>query len=252
MVRRSTGRRAAGVLLVVAIAAVVVVAALAASAAAYLWYSQEGTQQTRTYSFVGFTSLSVGSALKVDVIRSNYYSIAIAGGEKLLNVLEVAQNGSTLTIAAKPGAPMIGFKSAEVTITMPQLESIWFSGATSGNAQGFNGGGPLAVTLSGASSLVMTNVQLGNVTLDLSGASSFTSTGSANGLVSTASGASSLNLANLTVNNANVRLDGASHAAIDANGRLDATLTGASSLQYSGSPTLGNISSSGASSVTKR
>ena len=44
----------------------------------------------------------------------------------------------------------------------------------------------------------------------------------------------------------------ASHAQINVNGRLDAVLSGASSLKYSGLPTLGNINTSGASTVSSK
>src|SRR5208283_826151 len=118
-------------------------------------------------------------------------------------------------------------------------------------ATGFSSTDPFAANLSGASSLVMTNFKAGNLTIELSGASSLTAHGSANGLVSALSGASGLNLSNLPVNDAGMTLGGASHAQIDVNGRLDANLSGASSLEYSGSPTLGNISASGFSSISK-
>ena len=97
----------------------------------------------------------------------------------------------------------------------------------------------------------MINFQAGNITVDLSGASTFNAAGSANDLVSVVSGASNLYLSDLPVNNANMNLSGASHAQINVNGRLDAVLSGASSLKYSGSPTLGNINTSGASTVSR-
>ncbi len=97
----------------------------------------------------------------------------------------------------------------------------------------------------------MTNFQAGNITTELSGASSFTAAGTAHDLVSVLSGASNLDFSNLPVNNANMNLSEASHAQINLSGRLDAQLGGASSLQYSGTPTLGNISTSGASIVSK-
>jgi hypothetical protein len=135
---------------------------------------------------------------------------------------------------------------------MPTLENIVLSGATHGTAQGFSSTDPFAADISGASSLDLTNFQSGNVTVDLSGASTFNAAGSASNLTSVISGASTLNLSNLTVNNAEMTLSGASNAQINLNGRLNAQLTGASTLQYSGSPTLGNISTSGASTISKK
>ena len=245
-------RRALGAVLaaVIVVAVIVAAAAAAASVALYFSYHPE-VQVTQTYSYSNFTALSVGSALKVEVTQSSAYGVSITGDQRTLDQIEVSQNGDILTIAARPGMTT-DFHGAQVRITMPRLGSVSLSGATSGTAQGFDGGdGPLAVTLTGASSLEMTSVRAGNVTLDVSGASSFTATGSANVLVSTVSGASDLNLMGLTVEDTSMNLGGASHAAIDVNGRLDASVSGASSLQYRGSPTLGDITTSGASSVTK-
>jgi len=60
-----------------------------------------------------------------------------------------------------------------------------------------------------------------------------------------------LNFSNFHVNDANVELSGASHATVYVAGRLDVSASGFSSLQYLGNPTLGNIDTSGGSTVTK-
>jgi hypothetical protein len=47
-------------------------------------------------------------------------------------------------------------------------------------------------------------------------------------------------------------LSGASHAVINLTGTLNVNASGASSLQYIGEPTLGNIITSGASTVNRK
>ena len=54
------------------------------------------------------------------------------------------------------------------------------------------------------------------------------------------------------VNNADVRLSGATSGTVNLNGRLDADLSGASKLSYLGEPTMGNINTSGASTLSKK
>jgi hypothetical protein len=98
----------------------------------------------------------------------------------------------------------------------------------------------------------MNNFQATNITVDLSGASTLTANGQADDLMATVSGASTLNISGLSINDADMQISGASHATINLSGRLDANVSGASSLQYSGQPTLGNVSTSGASTVTKK
>ena len=242
-------KKAFSTILAIAIIAIVVAAVVVGAA----WYllNSSSNQKTQTYTFTDFTTINVSSAFKVNVTQSSQYSIAITANEDSLNQIEVNQTESTLTITVKPGAIFTNF-NPQAQITLPKLESVVFSGATHGTAEGFNSQDPITIKLSGASSLDVKNFQAGNLTTDVSGASLFTATGTANDLVSTASGASTLNLLNLAVNNANMSLSGASHATINVSGRLDADVSSASTLEYAGSPTLGTINSSGASTITKK
>jgi hypothetical protein len=176
-------------------------------------------------------------------------------------------------------------------ITMPQLQGLDSSGATRGVVTGFSSGENLDVVVSGASTVELADIAAGDATFDVSGAStvklgefspgdatfevsgastvtgdievadmemevSGASTvrleGSADGLTVDGSGASHLELANLEVENANVILSGASNATVNLNGRLDAELSGASTLEYIGEPTLGIMDITGASTLEKK
>ena len=53
------------------------------------------------------------------------------------------------------------------------------------------------------------------------------------------------------VHNADVKLSGASQATVNLDGRLDADLSGASHLEYIGEPTMGVMTTSGASTVSR-
>jgi hypothetical protein len=243
-------KKAFSTILAIAIIAIVV-AAVVVGAAAYYLLNFPSNQKSQTYTFTDFTTINVSSAFKVNVTQSSQYSIIITANEESLDQIEVNKVGNTLTIAVKPGAIFTNFNS-QAQITMPKLESVVFSGATHGIAEGFNNQEPITFKLSGASSLDVNSFQAGDVTTDISGASSFTATGTANDLVCTVSGASSLNLLNLAVNNANMNLSGASHATINVSGQLDADVNSASTLEYTGSPTLGTINSSGASTIREK
>ena len=52
-----------------------------------------------------------------------------------------------------------------------------------------------------------------------------------------------------SVNNTYIDFSGASRASLNINGRLDVSLSGASSVEYTGNPTLGEMDISGASSI---
>ena len=104
---------------------------------------------------------------------------------------------------------------------------------------------------SGASQITG-DLSAADVNIDLSGASSVQLEGSGDDAVIKASGASSAKLAGFEVNNVDVNLSGASSGTINMDGRLDADLSGASSLSYIGEPTMGNINTSGASTLSKK
>jgi hypothetical protein len=71
-------------------------------------------------------------------------------------------------------------------------------------------------------------------------------------MVAVVSGASRFSLDDFTVNNANVNISGASTGTIDLDGRLDANVSGASTLLYVGDPVMGTINVSGASTLSKK
>ena len=95
-------------------------------------------------------------------------------------------------------------------------------------------------------------MEVKNMELEVSGASTVQLKGSASDVTVDVSGASHLRLADLKVENANVILSGASNGTINLDGRLDAELSGASTLEYIGEPTLGVMDITGASTLQKK
>jgi hypothetical protein len=247
-----SNKKALSTIIVVAIVVVVIVSALIIAALAFfLLYLPVGIEKTQSFTNTDFNALDISSAFNVNITQSTSYSITITANQRIMDQIEVKQNGNLLIIDVKPEA-ILGSFNAKAQITMPKLDNITLSGATRGTALGFNSNEPFNAKVSGASSLQLTDFHSADITVDLSGASTLNAKGSANNLSALVSGASNLNLLDLAINNANVNVSGASHATINLDGRLDANVSGASSLQYSGQPTLGTINTSGASTVTKK
>ncbi|MFC1899551.1 GIN domain-containing protein [Chloroflexota bacterium] len=105
------------------------------------------------------------------------------------------------------------------------------------------------LSLSGASH-IEGNLNADNIDFDLSGASTALLNGSSGDIRIDASGASRVDLPDLTVNNSDVSLTGASSASINIDGKLDMSLSGASLLNYAGTPKLGEINLSGSSTIS--
>jgi hypothetical protein len=71
-------------------------------------------------------------------------------------------------------------------------------------------------------------------------------------MIAGVSGASRFSLDDFTVSDANINISGASTGTINLSGRLDANVSGASTLLYIGEPTMGTINVSGASTLKEK
>jgi hypothetical protein len=254
------------------IAVIIFIAAAAIIAGAFFSGTWPfGNTVTRYEDFSDFTIVDIGSAFEAEITQSNSYSIKITADENIMEHIQVSKTGETLSISIKPGI-LIQAVTLKADITMPELHELRFSGATHGIATGFSSPHNLTLTLSGASSLDP-DISAGHAEISLSGASNLkgtlTASGDAKLIISGAStveltgsaedleigegaGASHLDLSTFPVTNANVNLSGGSSATIKLDGRLDADISGASHLYYIGEPTMGNIVTSGGSTVSKQ
>ena len=235
---------------IIVIVSAVIVVALGATVA-YLWF-WPGNLKTEEMVFGDFIAVEVGWAFEVTVTQSSSYSVVISADEKIFDNIEVTQTGNTLIIGQKSGTIDLGGLVRKAEISMPDLNKLILSGATRGTAEGFSNSNTFVLGLSGASSLEMTNIKVGDAEIEVSGASTLNAVGTAGDLVALIEGASNVDLTDFPVNDADVNLSGASRATINLDGRLDAELSGASNLEYIGDPTMGDINVSGAATLNKK
>jgi len=230
---------------------------------------KNGPITTQHYDFTDFTGVDVGNAFKLEVIPATSYNVTITAGENVLKRINVSKSGSTLIIDID-GWAFIWRSSPRVTISMPVLTYLRLSGASEGSALGFKSSEDFKIDLSGASSLdidmetgffiaevsgasdVRGRLTAAGSDIDLSGASHMELTGSGGDIKLHGSGASSADLTYFSVINADIEFTGASHGTLDVSGRLDVDLSGASSLDYLGNPTLGKKEVSGASDLEQK
>ena len=190
-----------------------------------------GNLVTKTMDFTDFTNVDVGGGFKVEITQSSLYSIRITADNNTFDYIDAYKTGDTLTIGLKSGYSYRGV-TLKADITMPDLYAVTLSGGTRGKAKEFTSTHEFALSLSGGSSIELEG-EASNLNLD-------------------ASGGSRSDLSDFPVHNATVLLSGGSQATINLNGTLDANLTGGSQLQYIGTPTMGEISTSGGSTITKK
>jgi hypothetical protein len=216
------------------------------------------------FEYTNFTNVQVGGPFKLEVTRSDSYSIQV------LERIKVEQSGNTLKINADWGGILWAWGmhvQPVIKISMPVLSILDLSGACNSSVRSFRSNENFKLVLSGAStadidlegydasfsltgaSRVTGNIKGRNTRLNLSGASTARLSGNGYDLNVQASGASTADLAALSVNDVRIDLSGASNAKVLPSGHLDAFLSGASILEYGGSANLGIVQVSGGSTI---
>jgi hypothetical protein len=229
-----------------------------------------GEIATWEMAYTDFNQLEIGHAFDVQINRADNYRVSITIDKKLYEYLKIDQRGDTLRIGLKSGYVYID-TIQRATVDLPDLRRLELSGASRAVVSGFSVSHSLDFELSGASRLDLGHTIAGNsnfslsgasqvngvIEMDdgnfsLSGASSLELQGSADDITINASGASRVNLPDLTVTNVSVNLSGACDAVVNVSTRMDLNLSGASSLEYIGSPKLGKLEMSGGSTLNQR
>ncbi len=246
---------------------------------------------TRQYDFTDFTRVDVGGAFEVEIVRSESFSVSVDAAEDQLAHIKVEQQGDTLTVGQEWrlfGWRSSGSRPT-ARITMPLLAEFRLHGASRGRVTGFDSSESFRLDLSGASHLeadlkagdtrlnlsgasrLEGNFKASDARLDLSGASRFEGemksgkarlalsgasrlelSGAASDLTLAATGASRAALGSFDAGDVDAKLGGASRTTVNAKGKLSAHLSGASSLRWTGEPTMGDISVTGSSTLKKR
>jgi Putative auto-transporter adhesin, head GIN domain len=219
---------------VFATVAVIVVVALGFFLAGWLPFGVvvgSGNLRTQEENLTGFAIVNVGSGFKVQVTHASSYEILITADDNVLEYVQVAKTGNTLSIGLQPG---LSFRitTLRAEITMPDLREVQFSGGTNGTASGF--------------------VLSHDFRVDLSGGSVLKMDGQAEDVTAVCSGGSTLDLSDFLVDDAEIDFSGGSQGTVNLSGTLNANLSGGSRLFYLGNPTLGVITTSGGSTVAAK
>jgi hypothetical protein len=225
---------------------------------------------TQDFALDGFSRVQAESSFNVEIMQGTSYAVTVTVNDNLKDSLRVSKNGDTLVLSVRKGYsyPNSTFRAQ---IIMPSLKELKLTGASRAAASGFTARDNLKLSGTGASSASFLNMQVGTLDLDLSGASTLSGdidassfanvrlsgasaaelNGRAENLSAFASGASSLRLGDFAVRDVHFDLSGASNGTVNPSGIISGRLSGASHLRYLGNPSLGDINTSGGSSISK-
>lgn len=254
-------------LLVPIIAGVMVIAFLMTGCVPGRYIVGTGPMVNTPYNYENFTEIDVSNTFQYEITRADNFSININSHQNLVEHLDITQSGKRLIIRLKDG----NYTNSDIvaTVTLPALTKLTVSGASKGEISGFTSSQDLDIVVSGASQLEM-NAAAATANVEVSGASKISGTlksaaahlkatgasrmsleGSASDdCILEVTGASTLATGDFKMINAEISISGASRATIYAEGDLRMEATGASTIKYSGNPTIKSSIASGGSKIS--
>jgi Putative auto-transporter adhesin, head GIN domain len=186
----------------------------------------EGDVKPETRQLPAFTKVESGAGIGVTIRIGPAEPIVVEAQENLLPIITTEVVGGTLRIGSKEG--FTSSQPVHVTAVVPSLDGL---------------------TLSGGSQATIEGLAAQGLTIELSGGSAVTATGSASDLDLTASGGSRANLENLSTKTVAVDASGGSVANVLASDSVSGSASGGSRVTVFGDATL-DVESTGGSAVS--
>ncbi|GAA3980882.1 head GIN domain-containing protein [Mucilaginibacter dorajii] len=195
-----------------------------------------------------FTKLDISDAFKVHLKQDSSLSISIKGDDNQLKYVSTSVEGGTLHIKSKKN--FCDGDSIVINIGIKKLDEIDASGAVVISSVGKINTGDLKFGLSGATKLNL-DVNAANVVTENSGMAEVNLTGQAASHKIESSGISKVNAFDFVVGDYDINTSGIGNCKINVLKTLNVHSSGASEVQYKGSPATVNNDKSGASKITK-
>ncbi|MBT8220994.1 MAG: DUF2807 domain-containing protein [Bacteroidia bacterium] len=204
------------------------------------------------YTIGNITTLELSHAFQAGIVYDPAITdLNIEINENLEPHLEVDIVGSTLRIGLSDDINISGNATLRATLTTAELINVIASGASSCTTFDILDQDNFNLVLSGASQYTG-NLQLANLNAELSGASQVTISGNVSSAEINLSGASQIGGYFARIENLKTNFSGASSGRLTVNQTLDATLSGASTLEYKGDPQITNQDITGGSNLIDR
>jgi Putative auto-transporter adhesin, head GIN domain len=176
-----------------------------------------------------FKAVNISGAYEVEIVAQKEQGLEIEGDDNLLPLIRTEVNDGVLNISNEKSFSTRN--PIRVRISVPQLD---------------------AISTSGASDLVVSNVKSEAFNIDTSGASNIKISGEAKAFDLGMSGAGEVDAKDLRAQMVSVNSSGAAEAHVYASEELRVEASGAGSVNYYGDPKNVSEEVSGAASISKR
>ncbi len=211
-------------------------------------YFGSGTPASTTHTVGAFSGISIeGGLMDATVTIGAQQPIEIRGDDNLVPLIQTTVEGGILKVNVSDG-PIYPKLPLTVKISTPTLVSVNASGAATVASLGVGAQDHMDITASGGSSVTLNDLTTGAVTLNLSGGSPVTLTGSGTTMNATMSG--SLSAKDFPVQTATVDLSGSSTGDITVTDSVSGDVSGTSTLRVYGNPPNRNVNVHSGASVT--
>lgn len=183
----------------------------------------------------GFTGIDISGSTELIIQKGSSWQVLVSMDSNLQEHFIAEVKGNTLHLHFKSGTSITRLTECKVTVTMPEISRISSSGA--GKIMmlpGFSGDS-FELTTSGSSDFIG-EIYYTRSKFSLSGSSSIKLRGDSSSTQISCSGAGNIEAADYVVDNATISISGAGNARITVEEYLDATVSGAGSITYYGSP----------------
>ncbi|MEM6723204.1 MAG: head GIN domain-containing protein [Bacteroidota bacterium] len=205
-----------------------------------------GNIATETRNVGEFDEIDLGGAWDVKLVKGTEGKVVITTDDNLLEIIKTEVKNGTLHVKNEENINKM--TKAEMTIYYRDIEGLDISGACNITAKDEINSNRFSLDASGASKVMLGDLDVSTFIADFSGASSIELKGKTNELTIDVSGATSINAYDLQANTVVVDASGASSAKVSASSKLTVDASGASSIKYRGKPSVSK-DVSGAASV---
>ena len=188
-----------------------------------------GTMKLEKRSVPAFAAVDVSGAYEVEIVVQQEQTLEVEGDDNLLPLIKTEVKNGVLNINNEKGFSTK--HRLRVRISVPSLD---------------------AVSTSGASNIVASNVKSDDFKIDASGAGKMQISGETKTLEVDISGAGEIDAKDLRAQKVSINSSGAAQADVYASEELNADVSGAGNVNYYGNPKTVNEDRSGAGSISKK
>jgi hypothetical protein len=207
----------------------------------------EGATREETRQVDDFNGVEVSHGLKAEVTVGPK-SVRLSGDEKKLSQVRTEVVNGTLVVRMEKESWHGSSQGIRVIISTPKLTHVDASGGSQVDAQA-TAADAFSAEASGGGSISVKNLDSHKLSVEVSGGSEVTLQGRADELKLEASGGAQVHGKQLTLKSLDVDASGGTQIEANPSERIEAELSGGSSVDVESNPTQRDVSSSGGSQV---